>query len=139
MEAGITIFDFLETKEITSKEIEDNFQFVTEYDIDMIHYDGCPHCKDKSNQYHWKSAAWIGVTECAKCQSIILTFYSDRMGGVHTDTVRVYEQKNRPMYLLYFKCNIQKDCIECRHCGHVSSGKDNIKNLFCSGCNTSLK
>lgn len=138
MEKELTIYDFFKSKEITAKEIEEKFHLVTEYDIDMINHKGCPHCKNTANQYDWKSESWIGVIECVACRSIILTFFSDRMGGNHTDVVRVYEQKNRPMYELYFKCDIQKDCIECRYCRTISSDKQDIEKLFCKKCNKSL-
>ena len=135
----LTVNDFFKSKEITAKEIKDQFHLVAEYDIDMIHHKGCPHCKDTANQYGKESEAWTGVIECVACGSIILTFFQDRMGGIHRDKVMVYEQKNRPMYKLLFKCDIQKDCIECRYCGTVSSDKEDIKNLFCKKCNKSIK
>lgn len=139
MNKDMSVSDFFKSKEITAKEIQDNFHLVKEYYIDMIHYKGCPHCKDTCNQYDWKSEAWTGVVECVRCTSIILIFYSDRMGGNHTDTAMVYEQKDRPMYELYYKCDIQKDCIECRYCKTVSSDKDDIEKLFCKKCNKALK
>lgn len=138
MEEGLSIFDFFKSKEITMQEVEDNFAFVKEYDIDMTHHKGCPHCKDTANQYSWKSEAWTGIIECIACESIILTLYSDRMGGNYTDTVRVYEQKNRPMYELYYSCSKQEHYIRCRYCKTESSDKEDIENLFCKNCNKSL-
>ena len=135
----LTICDFFKSKEITVKEIEEKFVLVKEYDIDMTHQKGCPHCKDTANQYNWKSEPWTGIIECIACKSIILTFFADRMGGNYTDTVKVYEQKNRPMFELYFKCDIQKDCIECRYCGTISSDKEDIEKRFCKKCNKSLE
>lgn len=134
MKKELTIFDFFKSKEITADEIQENFHLVKEYDIDMTHHKGCPHCKDTINQYAWKSEPWTSVVECVACKSIILTFISDRMGGNYTDTVYVYEQKNRPMYELYFKCDIQKDCIECRYCRTISSDKEDIEKKFCKKC-----
>jgi len=139
MEKGITVYDFLKTKEITPQDLKDNFKFVKRIDIDMINHKGCPNCNNKSNFYDYPSPSWTYVNQCIACNTIMVTYITDRMGGGNTDTVDVYEQKNRPMYELYFKCDIQKDCIECRHCGEVSSDVDDIKNLFCKKCNMKLE
>lgn len=130
--------EFFESKEIKIKELEENFHLVTQFNIDMINYEGCPHCKDTCNQTRWKSQSWTAVIQCIACKSIICIIFSDRMGGCHTDTVLVFEEKNRPMYNLYFKCDIQKDCIECRHCGTESSDPEDIKNKFCKKCNKTI-
>lgn len=134
----LSVHDFFKSKQITAKEIKEQFTLVTEYDINMTGYKGCPYCHNQGNQYNKESEPWTGVTHCIACGSIILIFFQDRMGGNRIDKVMVYEQKNRPTYKLYFKCDIQKDCIECRYCGTVSSDKDDIKNLFCKKCNKSL-
>ena len=139
MEQGITVSKFVDSKQITLKEVEKTFQLVKRMDIDMIHHKkGCVHCGDTANQYSIPSEAWTGVTYCAACDSLLLTIFGDRMGGNHTDTVFVYEQKNRPMHMLYWKCDIQKDCIECRYCGTISSDKEDIENKFCKKCNKSI-
>lgn len=142
-ERGITISKFLESKELKMKEVEETFQLVKRLDIDMISHsiekDGCVNCGNKSNSYSIKCESWTGATFCVACDSLMFIIFSDRMGGGHNDAVFVYEQKNRPMYRLYFKCDIQKDCIECRHCGTISSDKEDIENKFCKKCNKTLE
>jgi len=142
MEKDLTVNDFFDSKEIKIKEIEEKFHLVTRYDIDMSRVKGCPHCKDTCNQGDWKSQSWTSVMDCGSCKSIIVTIYSDRMGGCHTDTVLVYEQKNRPMYELYYKC-AQGDrqyghAIFCRECKTESFDVEDIKNHFCKTCNKTL-
>lgn len=139
MKQEITVSEFVNSKQITLKEVEESFQLVKEIDIDMIHHKkGCVHCGDTANQYPIPSTPWTGVIFCVACDSLLFTVFSDRMGGNYTDTVYVYEQKNRPMYKLYYKCDIQKDCIECRYCGTVSSDKEDIENKFCKKCNKTI-
>jgi len=45
MEKNTTISEFLKTKEITIEELNQNFQLAEKIDVDMINYNGCPHCK----------------------------------------------------------------------------------------------
>jgi len=90
---GLSVYDFLKSKKITSKEIKEQFRLEAEYDIDMSKYKGCPHCKDTINQYRKPSEPWTGVMHCVSCSSIILIHYQDRMAGIYTDKVMVYKQK----------------------------------------------
>ena len=133
----LTVNDFFTSKEITAKEIKDQFHLVAEYDIDMIHHKGCPHCKDTANQYGWKSESWTGVIWCIACGSIILTFFQDRMGGIHRDKVMVYEQRSRPMYRMVSISGVPH--IICRYCDAKSSDEEDIRNFFCKECNKSIK
>mgnify|MGYP006871788161 FL=1 len=101
MEEGITVSKYVDSKQITMKEVEETFQLVKRIDIDMIHHGKeCVHCGDTANQYTIPSEPWTGVYHCVACGCLMLTIFADRMGGNHTDTVFVYEQKNRPMYRL---------------------------------------
>ncbi len=93
MEKGITISDYLKTKEISPQDLKDNFKFIKRYNIDMTNYDGCPHCKDRCNQYKYPSGAWANVIHCIACDSIIITYVSDRMGGNNMDVIEVFKQK----------------------------------------------
>lgn len=90
----ITISDFLETKQITEQDLKTNFQFVKRIDIDMIKHIGCVNCNNKSNLYAHDSPAWTHVHHCIACNTIMITFFTDRMSGVHTDTVDVYEKRS---------------------------------------------
>ena len=141
---GISIDAFLDSKEVKVQEIKDNFHFVKRIDnIDMIHHkieaDGCVNCGNRANSYDIKSEAWTGCTYCVKCESLMVIYFSDRMGGNHTDTVDVYEQKNRPMYRIIFHGGeICKNFIECRICGTNSYDESDVKNHFCKKCNKNL-
>lgn len=143
MEKNITVSEFLNSKEITPTELKENFTLVKTLDIDMNRVDHCVVCNDTCNQQSFPSSPWTYVSCCHSCKYIILTFCSDRMGGNHTDTVLVYEQKNRPMYELYYKCEMpgQKygDAIKCRICNTESFDKEDIENKFCKTCNKKLE
>lgn len=135
MKKGITITKYLESKQLTFEEVKKTFQLVKEIEIDSSEIkDKCIHCGDTCNQYTIPSESWTGVVQCIACGSLIFTIFSDRMSGCHTDSVFIFEQKNRPMYKLYFKCDIKKDCIECRICGNISSDKKDIEKLYCPTC-----
>lgn len=134
----MTIDKFLESKKIKSKEIENNFQLVTTYSVSFDSKKGCPHCKDTCNQSMHEAEAWSAVMACVACDCLMLVHFTDRMSGCHVDTVKVYEDKNRPMYRLYFKCDIEKDCIECRWCGNVSSEPKDIQSKSCHECGKDL-
>lgn len=139
MEKSITVTEYLRSKQLTFKEVEETFHLVKRIEIDSHEVkDKCINCENKSNKYSIDSEPWTGSYQCVACNSLIMILYSDRMGGVHTDSFFVFEQKNRPMYELYFKCDIQKDCIKCRHCGTQSSDKEDIDNLFCKVCNKNI-
>ncbi len=139
MKPGITITNFLKSKEIDKQELDNNFNLVKTYEIDTQSHKGCPYCGDTVNQSRYPSGAWSTVAECIACQTIRITYISDRMGGCHVDTVYVYEQKNKPMYRLLYKCDIQKNIIECLHCGTESTDEEDIENLFCKKCDKNLK
>lgn len=136
---GITVSDFLKTKLLTFAEVKETFNLVKEIDVDFSSVKGCANCGDTANQYSVDCEPWVGARQCIACQSLVMVVFQDRMGGARTDAVFVFEQKNRPMYRLYYKCDIQKDCILCRVCNTQSSDPEDIKNLFCKTCNKTLK
>jgi hypothetical protein len=143
-ERGISINDFLKSKEIKMQEVKDNFHFVKRLDVDMTRYkceeSGCLNCGNKANSYGEKSEPWTGAIYCAKCESLMFIYFSDRMGGNHTDTVDIYEQKNRPQYRIIFHGgDICKEFIECRICGCNSYDESDVKNKFCQNCNKTLE
>jgi len=139
MTPGITISKFLKAKEITTQELKDNFTLVRRIRVNMTSNKSCPNCGDTVNYFNHSGEDWTYVNSCVKCRTIMVTYVTDRMGGGNIDTVDVYEQMDKPMYRLYFKCDIQKDCIECLYCGTVSNDKNDIDNLFCKTCNKTLK
>lgn len=62
-------------------------------DFDTHKHSGCPHCTDKLNIHRFDSVPWTGVIKCTICNSLMVVYYSDRMGGNHTDTIYVYKEK----------------------------------------------
>ncbi len=91
---GISVHKFIDSKLVTVKEVESTFKLVKELSVDMsLHKGGCINCSNKGNQYNIPSEPWTGVYQCIACSSLILTIYSDRMGGCHQDSVYIYKQK----------------------------------------------
>lgn len=128
-----TIKQYLDSKKITGKELEEKFVLVKKIEVEDRKC--CPVCGDNANQYRYDSEPWTGVTWCIVCDSLLYTIFGDRMGGSHTDTVFVYDQKDKPTYKKYFLCADQKNYIECRICGTKSSDTNDIETLFCKTCN----
>lgn len=89
----MTITEYIDSKNITIRELKENFQQVRHIDVDALHSKGCFNCGDTLNQHTYKGEPWTGAQYCWKCNSINLTIYSDRMGGNYTDTVLVFKEK----------------------------------------------
>ncbi len=87
------IFDFLNSKIIKKPELDYNFNLVKELNIDAVHHNGCLNCNNKHNQQNLPAEPWTGLQYCSVCNSLNLIYFSDRMGGNYTDTVRVYQEK----------------------------------------------
>jgi hypothetical protein len=71
-------------------DIQPNFELIKTLDVDTMTAKGCFNCGDKANQMSLKSRAWTGVQYCWKCKSLNVIYFSDRMGGNHTDKVECY-------------------------------------------------
>lgn len=89
----MNIDDFLKSKEITDKELSDNFNLVKTLEIDAVHTKGCFNCGNEHNKHSLQSESWTMVQHCWACDSINFVLVSDRMAGNYTDTVKVYQNK----------------------------------------------
>lgn len=94
MKKGITILDFLQSKEITPQDLKYNFEFIKRIDIDMLQHKGCPNCNNPSERPTYPSVPWTEVYRCLACDTIMITHVTDGMGGGNTDVVDVYKQKD---------------------------------------------
>jgi hypothetical protein len=74
-------------------DIEPHFKLVKTLDVDTMTAKGCFNCGDRANQMSLKSIAWTGVQYCWKCKSLNVIYFSDRMGGNHTDKIECYQEK----------------------------------------------
>lgn len=90
----ISIQGFIKSKEITEKILDSHFKKESEHSINMYQVKGCPICKDTINQERLPSESWTATLVCNNCNSIIFIIFSDRMSGVHVDTVYVYKEKS---------------------------------------------
>jgi hypothetical protein len=73
-----------------AKDIEPHFKLDKTLDIDTTQNKGCYSCKDQVNQETLKSIPWTGLVYCWKCKTLNVIYFSDRMGGNHTDRVECY-------------------------------------------------
>lgn len=89
----MTIREYLESKEIKPKELKEHFQLVRTFEADIYGMNGCFNCGDKPNAYALRSPAWTNAMRCNKCESISIAYIQDRMGGIHTDTIEVFKEK----------------------------------------------
>lgn len=87
----MTIDEFLKSKIITEKELQEHFKLVKEVNIDAVNHKGCLNCNDMHNNRHLPAEPWAGLQYCWVCNSLIMVYYQDRMGGVYTDVVKVYQ------------------------------------------------
>lgn len=71
-------------------DIKPYFKLDKTLDIDTMSVKGCYSCADKANQMNLKSIAWTGVVYCWKCDTLNVIYFSDRMGGNHTDRIECY-------------------------------------------------
>lgn len=63
-----------------------------EFDLDY-RGDTCPNCQSR-NIIYAKSPAWKGKYYCNNCKYHIYVVISDRMSGVHTDSITVDERES---------------------------------------------
>lgn len=89
----MTIREYLETKEVKPKELKDNFTLVREFDLDIFNHEGCYNCGDLRNNERLRVGSWLHGQFCRKCNSIIMVYEQDRMGGAFTDVIEVYQEK----------------------------------------------
>ena len=89
----MTIDEYLETKEITPAELEENFVKVKELKIDTFSHKGCYNCGDTLNNSPLKIGSWMSAQHCRKCQSINLVYVQDRMGGIDYDVIDVFQER----------------------------------------------
>ena len=89
----ITIDDFLESKKITQDELKQNFEFVKTIKVDTFEFKKCPNCGDVINYSKYPATSWTEVHRCIACDTIMITFMSDRMSGNYIDTIDVYKDQ----------------------------------------------
>ena len=89
----MTVSAYLESKEIKLKELADNFAKIKEYSIPDITIHRCPMCGEVVNLRWVDSEAWTSCCHCIICDIIIMIVHSDRMSGVHSDTVYIFKEK----------------------------------------------
>jgi len=87
------ITDFLESKEIKLRELEDNFEHESTKDIDGVIGDKCPNCGNSSNLYSYNSEPWTSVKRCISCNRIMIVIYTDKMGSVALDTLMIFKER----------------------------------------------
>ena len=86
--------DFVEKFTIDpEKDIEPNFKLTKKIDIDAGKHNGCFNCGNELNNVCLKSSAWTGVQYCWACNHLNVIYYQDRMGGVYTDVVECFTEK----------------------------------------------
>lgn len=92
----MTIYEFQERFTIDPpKDIEPYFKLEKKISMDTQTYKGgCLNCGDTINNELLRSMAWTEVQYCRKCKSLNVVYYSDRMGGNHTDSVFIYKEKD---------------------------------------------
>lgn len=74
-------------------DIEPNFKLSKTLDIDAYSHKGCFNCGDESNNKNLPSESWTDVQYCWKCNHLNVVYFADRMGGVYTDTVECFTDK----------------------------------------------
>lgn len=91
----MTIDEFVTSKQITIKQLEENFVKFKEYEVGgegvFIKIDKCLNCGDKLNNERLASESWTAVQYCWKCDTLNLVIFGDRMGGGYWDTVKCYK------------------------------------------------
>lgn len=75
------------------KEIVPHFKLTKTLKVDSHKHEGCFNCNDTLNQGNLLSTPWTSVQRCVKCSHLNVIYYSDRMGGVHVDTIECYTNK----------------------------------------------
>lgn len=88
------IKDFLDSKTIYLKELNDNFTEIKRLELDtQLAFKKCYNCNDTCNQYAYISESWLHSFYCVKCTTINAVIFSDRMGGNCNDTIIIYKEK----------------------------------------------
>ena len=89
----MTMEQFLERFTINiEKDIKPYFELDDRLNVDTSLNKGCYSCGHEYSKSKFNSEAWTSVFHCGKCNKINVIIYSDRMGGVHTDSVRIYTE-----------------------------------------------
>ena len=78
----MNITEFLDSKQVKLKELEENFTLVKRIDIDINeHKKECINCGNRNNQYKIPSEPWSRLIYCTYCERLIFSIYADRMSG----------------------------------------------------------
>lgn len=92
------IRDYIESLEIDpTEEFLSQYKLVKKYDKAFSYSQDnhpCLNCGDKLNNFYPPSAAWTSVQYCWKCHSLNVVFHQDRMGGIYTDVIECYQDKD---------------------------------------------
>jgi hypothetical protein len=89
----MTVFKFIKSKQITLKEVEDNFIEFDRKEVVANSIQGCFNCGDVHNNSQHDSEPWTAVFHCVKCTSLSFVIFCDRMGGNVHDTVIIFKEK----------------------------------------------
>lgn len=85
------IRDFINKYTINPEtDINPNFKLLKTIDVNAYDHKGCFNCDDSINIEKLKSSPWTGVQYCRKCNCLIVIYFSDRMSGSYTDTVKCF-------------------------------------------------
>lgn len=88
------IADFIKTKTITKKELEENFEVYNTKTFKQFEKDDvCWNCGEKANVYFVKSEPWTTTQYCNGCDKISMRIKCEPMGGNHNEDVTIYERK----------------------------------------------
>jgi hypothetical protein len=73
-----------------TKDIEPNFNKIKETDTLNFEIGKCPICgNDKIRRF--PSSAWTRTDVCYHCETIIVVYYQDRLGGALCDVIYCYK------------------------------------------------
>lgn len=89
---GLTISKFIQSKQITKEDLDDNFVNISE--TSGFAGKSCPNCGDKINCRSYPTESWCSVRWCVKCGTISHIIHADRMDGNHHDYITIYQAKN---------------------------------------------
>jgi len=91
----MTISNFVDSKAISLKELEENLQELRRFTVDTraLQEVECKNCKDKNNQHRLPSEPWTACVHCVACDCLVLTVHGDPMGGGYWDSIIVFKDK----------------------------------------------
>jgi hypothetical protein len=92
--SNVSIHAYIESKEITYKELENNFVKEEEKDIPMENIIVCPNCGNPSNLYSYPAASWSSAYKCNACSRLLLISHQDAISGVSHDVLTVFKEKS---------------------------------------------